>query len=69
MDLRGLRSFKEEYPESKALLLYRGNDRLVKGNTLCLPCVDFLAALHPEKTLKESFPGINSFSSGNILSG
>jgi hypothetical protein len=60
MDLRGLRSFKEEYPESKTLLLYRGNDRLVKGTTLCLPCIEFLAALHPEKKLEDILPGLNS---------
>jgi predicted AAA+ superfamily ATPase len=60
MDLRGLRSFKEEYPESKTLLLYRGNDRLVIGNTLCLPCVKFLTALHPERKLEDFFHGLKS---------
>lgn len=54
-DLRSLRSFKEEYPKSKTLLLYRGRDRLVKGDTLCLPCADFLAALHPNRLLDEVF--------------
>ncbi|MBI5606637.1 MAG: hypothetical protein HY879_25175 [Deltaproteobacteria bacterium] len=54
-DLRSLRSFKEEYPKSKTLLLYRGKYRLVKGDTLCLPCADFLAALHPDRLLNEVF--------------
>jgi predicted AAA+ superfamily ATPase len=54
-DLRGLRSFKEEYPESRSFFLYRGNDRLIRENILCLPCVDFLAALHPERSLQEFF--------------
>jgi predicted AAA+ superfamily ATPase len=53
-DLRGLCSFKEEYPESKALFLYRGSDRLMKEGILCLPCVDFLKELHPDRLLDEA---------------
>jgi predicted AAA+ superfamily ATPase len=33
-DLRGLRSFKEEYPRSKPLLLYRGKDQFVREGVL-----------------------------------
>ena len=55
-DLRGLRSFKEEFPESKTFLLYRGKDRLSRKDALCLPCTDFLAALHPDRSLEEFFP-------------
>lgn len=55
-DLRGLRSFKEEFPESKHLLLYRGTDRLIKEDVLCLPCADFLADLHPDRSLDMLFP-------------
>jgi len=54
-DLRGLQSFKEEYPKSKALLLYRGKDRLMKGEILCLPCVDFLKELRPDRLLDQAF--------------
>jgi len=54
-DLRGLRSFKEEFPESKTFFLYRGKDRLSRGDILCLPCTDFLAALHPGRSLEEFF--------------
>jgi predicted AAA+ superfamily ATPase len=50
-DLRGLRSFKEEYPMSKTLLLYRGKDRLMKDGVLCLPCNDFLRRLIPNLSL------------------
>jgi uncharacterized protein len=57
-DLRSLQSFKEEYPKSKTLMLYRGKDRLVRGSTLCLPCADFLTTLHPERSLDDLFsPG------------
>ncbi len=50
-DLRGLQSFKDEYPESKAVLLYRGKDRMIKGDILCMPCEEFLVRLHPERPL------------------
>ncbi len=50
-DLRGLRSFKDEYPESEVLLLYRGKDRMLKGDILCMPCEEFLVHLHPERPL------------------
>lgn len=48
-DLRSLKSFRQDYPESKAYLLYRGKERLMKGEILCLPCEEFLAALRPGK--------------------
>lgn len=48
-DLRGLRAFSDDYPESKTILLYRGRERLKKDNILCLPCEDFLRSLHPSR--------------------
>ena len=48
-DLRSLRSFKSEYPQSRAFLLYRGKERLKKGDVLCIPCDEFLLNLSPEK--------------------
>lgn len=46
-DLRGLKSFKQDYPECKTLLLYRGKERLLKGDILCVPCEEFLRSLKP----------------------
>lgn len=46
-DLRHLNSFKSDYPECKALLLYRGKERLLKNDILCMPCEEFLKALSP----------------------
>lgn len=46
-DLRPLKSFKEDYPESTALLLYRGAHPLLRDGIHCLPCEDFLRSLHP----------------------
>lgn len=50
-DLRGLRSFLEDYPEARALFLYRGRERLKRHGILCVPCVEFLRGLHPAKRL------------------
>ena len=49
-DLRSLRSFKSEYPKSRAFLLYRGKERLMKENVLCIPCDEFLLSLDPNET-------------------
>jgi len=51
-DICGLRAFKKDYPESKAFLLYRGKERLVKEGILCVPCAEFLLALLPGKPLR-----------------
>ena len=32
-----------------ATLLYRGSERLLRDDVLCLPCESFLRALHPDK--------------------
>ncbi len=44
-DLRGLKSFHEDYPMCEPIFLYRGKDRLKKGDILCLPVEEFLQAL------------------------
>lgn len=47
-DLRGLRSFGEDYPESRRVLLYRGEERLMKEGILCMSCDEFLRGLRPD---------------------
>ncbi len=49
--LKGLTAFQEDYPEARALLLYRGNERLKINNTLCLPCEQFLRNMVPGKPI------------------
>lgn len=49
-DLRALDSFKSDYPESTAYLLYRGKERLMKNGILCMPCDEFLSKLNPKDT-------------------
>jgi len=46
-DLTGLMEFGKDYPESRRVLLYRGVDRLLKGEILCLPVDEFLKKLRP----------------------
>jgi predicted AAA+ superfamily ATPase len=46
-DLRGLRSFREDYPEAETFLLYRGRERIKQREILCLPCGEFLSSLVP----------------------
>ena len=46
-DVRSLRAFREDYPESRALLLYGGTQRLEVNGILCLPAETFLRALCP----------------------
>jgi predicted AAA+ superfamily ATPase len=46
-DLRGLRSFKADYPEAEVVLLYRGEERLRMGDVWCLPVEQFLRELRP----------------------
>jgi len=48
-DLRGLKSFAEDYPQSRRYLIYRGRERLLRDDVLCLPCAEFLAGLKPGK--------------------
>lgn len=46
-DVKGLRAFKQDYPEAQACLVYMGTERLVTNGILCLPCKDFLLNLTP----------------------
>lgn len=50
-DLRGLKAFREDYPQAQALFLYRGKERIKQKGTLCLPCEEFLRGLHPAHSL------------------
>ena len=50
-DVRSLKSFQQDYPESKTCLLYRGKDRLVRDGILCVPCDEFLMQVHPSQAL------------------
>lgn len=44
-DLRALKTFGEDYPQSRRYLLYRGKERLKRDDVLCVPCEEFLLGL------------------------
>lgn len=48
-DLKGLKAFGDDYPESQRFLLYRGQERLLRDGVLCLPCREFLPELRPNQ--------------------
>jgi predicted AAA+ superfamily ATPase len=48
-DLRALKSFGEDYPQSRRYLLYRGKERLKRDDVLCLSCEEFLLGLKPDR--------------------
>jgi predicted AAA+ superfamily ATPase len=53
-DLRGLKAFRDEYPESRQVFLYRGQEKMLREGILCLPCADFLANLRPDSGIEEA---------------
>ena len=50
-DLRGLKAFREDYPEAELRLLYGGDEALEVDGIHCLPCDDFLRRLIPGQPL------------------
>ena len=50
-EIEDLELFLEDYPMAKALLLYRGKERIKLKNILCIPCNEFLKQLKPDQPL------------------
>jgi len=44
-DIRGLKTFGQDYPEAERILVYRGEERIKREGILILPCTDFLMSL------------------------
>ncbi len=40
-DLKGLKSFLEDYPMAEGTFLYRGSEKIQKGKILCVPVEEF----------------------------
>ncbi|MEZ5278438.1 MAG: DUF4143 domain-containing protein [Opitutaceae bacterium] len=55
-DLRALKAFGEDYPQSRRILLYRGKERVLRENILCLPAQEFLLQLKPGSPLLSATP-------------
>ncbi len=56
-DIRALEAFLTDYPMAKALLLYRGSERIMQKNVLCMPVESFLLKLTPNKSLDQAMEG------------
>jgi uncharacterized protein len=50
-DTKALEIFLQDYPMAKAILLYRGSDRIQIKNVTCIPCEEFLLQLKPNSLL------------------
>lgn len=57
-DLRALRAFGEDYPESLRLVVYRGTRRIMLEDVLCIPCDEFLRDLTPGDAILASQVGL-----------
>ena len=50
-DLRALRAFQDDYPETESAVLYRGSERLRIDGVWCLPVEEFLCQTMPDRRL------------------
>ena len=50
-DVKGLIEFQKDYPQAKILLLYRGTQKIMHKNVLCMPCEEFLLSVNPNNPL------------------
>ncbi len=50
-DIKSLKTFLDDYPQAKALLLYQGEEMLKIDNVLCVPSHKFLMQLKPNNPL------------------
>ena len=46
-DLRALKNFADDYPQSQRYLVYRGKERVRRDDVLCLPAEEFLLGMRP----------------------
>ncbi len=51
VDLRGLRSFRKDYPEADCVMLHRGRERLKIDGIRCVPVSEFLPRMIPDRGL------------------
>jgi len=55
-DVRSLRTFREDYPQSHTALIYRGRERVMCRNVLCVPADEFLRQLRPDGPMIRNMP-------------
>jgi hypothetical protein len=54
-DRRALRTIRIDYPETEAVMLYRGHQRLRLDGIWCPPAEEFLSEMVPNRHLLASF--------------
>ncbi len=52
-DVKSLKTFTEDYPMSIAICLYRGKERIIYNDILCIPVTEFLTNLIPNVPLTQ----------------
>ena len=57
-DVKGLRAFKKDYPESQPFLLYRGDRLFYENGILCVPCEEFIRKLTSEALISDLLPSL-----------
>lgn len=50
-EVRPLKTFHHDYPECKPIFVYRGDEKLLIENILCVPCEAFLRSIKPDQPL------------------
>lgn len=50
-ELRPLKTFHQDYPECQPIFVYRGDEKLLVDNILCVPCESFLESIKPNQPL------------------
>jgi hypothetical protein len=55
-DLASLKAFRQEYPTSHQILLYRGTERQTVDGIVCTPYEEFLRTLLPGNMLLQDVP-------------
>lgn len=50
-DVRGLKTFLEDYPVAKTLLVYQGEEKIMVNDVLCMPVGEFLLTLVPDQCI------------------
>ena len=50
-DTKPLEAFLQDYPMAKGILLYRGQERILQKNVLCIPVEEFLKQLKPDQAI------------------
>ena len=46
-DLKGLKEFRKDYPQATSILIYRGKEKIIRDEILCIPAEKLFVQLNP----------------------